>query len=444
MTVGLEIVFALAVVVVGVSVAAVAFSRVPARALLAAAVGLAALALLAAIAFGIDLVESFADSETLLLLAGGFALAALAEAALFVLVRGLRRVESLERAGEQGRARLDAWLDENAEQRKAELERTLARERANASYVLGEQERQLAEERRDLVARQAERARVELTEAVSQAQERLEGRLQAWAADLDRGQRQLEQQLTELSQRQGEVVSAYDARLEADAERLAAVTEEQRRALVKLREDFQRMATAAFEGGRAEIEALAAERRRALHEVGERLRARERALREQIDREESEARSRLTAGLGDSERRQLAQLERVLERSASRLSEDADRRFDAQIRESREKAAERLSRELDKSIEQFVRQAEKEVSDRIADLALVTADRMERRVTDVGRAAEAQHEVAADRLRLVSQRLDDALAAAEERIAAFEAHIELELETKLGALERSMRAAERE
>ena len=444
MTVALEIVFVLAVAAVGVSVALVAFGRVPARVLLAAAVGLGALGLLSAAAFGIDLVSSFADSEALLLLTGGFALAALAETALFLLVRGLRRVEELERVGEQGRARLEAWLAEHSEARKVELERMLARERANASYVLGEQERQLAEERRDLVARQAERARVELTESVSSAQERLEGRLRAWAADLDRGQRQLEQQLTELSQRQGEVVAAYDARLRADAERLEAVTEEQRKALARLREEFQRVAAAAFAGGRAEIETLAAERRRALHEVAERLRARERAMQEQIEREESEARSRLAAGLTEAERRQLSQLERVLDRSANRLSEEADRRFDAQIRESREKAAQRLSHELDRSIEQFVRQAEKEVSDRIADLALVTADRVQRRVTDVGKAAEAQHEVAAGRLRLIEERLDEALAAAEERITAFEAQIELELEAKLGALERSMRAAERE
>ncbi|MGH3032769.1 MAG: hypothetical protein ACRDNE_18765, partial [Gaiellaceae bacterium] len=188
----------------------------------------------------------------------------------------------------------------------------------------------------------------------------------------------------------------------------------------------------------------AAERRRALHEVSERLRARERALREQIEREEAEARSRLAAGLGEAERRQLAQLERALDRSATRLGEEAERRFDAQIKESRERSAERLSRELDKSIEQFVRQAEREISDRINDLARVTAERMERRVSDVGRAAEAQHEVSAERLQLVSGRLEKALADAEERIAAFEAQIELELETKLDALERSLRSAERE
>jgi hypothetical protein len=69
---------------------------------------------------------------------------------------------------------------------------------------------------------------------------------------------------------------------------------------------------------------------------------------------------------------------------------------------------------------------------------------MERRVSDVGRAAEAQHEVSAERLRVVSERLEKALVDAEERIAAFEAQIELELEAKLDALERSLRAAERD
>ncbi|HEX2045221.1 MAG TPA: hypothetical protein VHF23_06310, partial [Gaiellaceae bacterium] len=385
-----------------------------------------------------------ADVETLALVAGGLAAAAAAEAALYGLARGLRRVRDLEAVGESARARLDAYLDEQVERRRAELERTLARERANASYALGEQERRLGEERRDQVARQAERARVELAEAVASAQERLESRLLAWAADLDRGQRELEGQLAQLGQRQREALAAYDARLHADAERLAAASEEHKQALAELRTEFQRIAREVAEEGQSEVEAHAAERRRALHEVSERLRARERALREQIDREEMDVRARLAAGLGDAERRQLAQLERALERAATRLGEEAERRFEAQIRESRERSAERLSRELDKSIEQFTRQAEKEIADRINDLARMTADRIERRVSDAGRAAEAQHEVSAERLTLVSERLEKALADAEERIAAFEAQIELELETKLGALERSLRAAERE
>jgi hypothetical protein len=444
MTLALEIAFALAIVLVACSAVAAVFGRVGERVLLAAAVGFALLAGLALVALGINLLESFAESEALLLVAGGFALAALGEASLYLPVRGGRRVQDLDEVHERARATLGAWLDEQAEQRKAELERTLARERANAGYVLGEQERRLAEERRDQVARQAERARVELAEAVASVQERLEGRLTAWAADLDRGQRELESQFAQLDKRQREAFAAYDARLAADAERVASASEEQMKALAALRAEFERVAAAALEESRSDIEAHAAERRRALHEVGERLRARERAMREQIDREEAEARSRLAAGLTEAERRQIAQLERVIDRVATRLTEDAERRFDVLIRESRDKSAERLSRELDKSIEMFARRAEKEVANRINELAKLTADRMQRRVNDVAHAAEVQHEVAADRLRLVSERLDDALEAAETRIAAFESQIELELEAKLGSLDRALRASERE
>src|SRR4029450_3887789 len=66
--------------------------------------------------------------------------------------------------------------------------------------------------------------------------------------------------------------------------------------LPHLREALQRLGTEFLEEGRSEIEVHAAERRRALHEVGERIRNRERALREQIDREEVEARTRLGGG----------------------------------------------------------------------------------------------------------------------------------------------------
>jgi hypothetical protein len=44
----------------------------------------------------------------------------------------------------------------------------------------------------------------------------------------------------------------------------------------------------------------------------------------------------------------------------------------------------------------------------------------------------------------VSERLDEALAAAEERIAAFEAEVDMRLDAKLGAAERSVSAADRD
>ena len=444
MALALEIAFAAAVAVVGVSLAAVAFARVPERLLLGLAVALGIAALAGGVVAGIEIAQGSDDSELLLVSVGGLFLAAFAETGLYLVTRGLRRVREFEQLEDDARARLEAYLGQQAEERRIELDRMLARERANAGYMLGEQERQLAEERRDSVARQAEHPRGELTEAVPGAQGRLETRLMAWAADLDRGQQELEAQLGRLSQRQKEALDAYDVRLHADADRLAAASEEQKQALVQLRSEFERLVAQLVEEGRAEVETHAAERRRSLHEVSERLRNRERGLQEQIDREEVDSRARVAAGLADAERRQLAQLEKALDRAATRLSDEAERRFDAQIKQSREKSAERLSRELEKSIEEFVRQAEAEVSDRIAQLARTTADRMERRLRDVTRAAEAQGEVATDRLRQVSERLDAALAAAEQRVAAYEEEVDTRLDAKLGHVDRAVKAAERD
>jgi hypothetical protein len=412
-----ELAFVAGLALVGLSLVGVALGRADERQLLWATVALGLGSLLAAGALVINLVESFTDSDALLLAAGGLAAAAVAELGLLALVRALRRTKELEQISEQAREGLATFVETEMRDRMLELERLLARERANASHQLSEQERRLSEERRDVVERQTERARVELTQAVSAVQERLERRLMAWAADLDRGQRELEAHLTTLGERQREAAAAYEARLEADAERVEAASEEQRLALLKLREALQRLGTEFLEEGRSEIEIHAAERRRALHEVGERIRGRERGLREQIDREEVEARTRLASGVADAEKRHLASLERAFDRAATRLSEYAEKQFDTQIRESREKAAERLSRELEKAIEQFARQAEQDIANRIDDVARQTADKLQKRISDAARTGEAQHELAADRVRQLMERLEETISAAEDRIA---------------------------
>jgi hypothetical protein len=69
---------------------------------------------------------------------------------------------------------------------------------------------------------------------------------------------------------------------------------------------------------------------------------------------------------------------------------------------------------------------------------------MERRLREGARAAEAQGEVAAERLRHVSERLDSALASAEQRITAFEDEVDLRLDSKLGRVERAVGPAERD
>jgi hypothetical protein len=420
MALAFELAFVAGLVVVGVSVLALALGRAPERYLIWTAVVLALGALAAGVALVVNLADGFTETDAILLAAGGLAAATVAELGLVGFSRGLRRARELERVAEAAKEDLASFVDTEMRERMLELDRLLARERANASHQLSEQERRLSEERRDIVERQTERARVELTQAVSAVQERLERRLMAWAADLDRGQRELEAHLTALGERQREAVAAYEARLEADAERVEAASEEQRLALIKLREALRKFGTEFLDEGRSEIEVHAAERRRALHEVGERIRQRERALREQIDREEVEARTRLASGLADAEKRHLAALERAFDRAATRLSEYAEKQFDAQIRESREKAAERLSRELERGIDQFARQAEQDVANRIDEVARQTADRLQKRIAEAARTGEAQHELAADRVRQLTERLEETIAAAEERIAALE------------------------
>jgi hypothetical protein len=415
-----QLAFAAGLTVVALSFGALALGRARERYLVLLTVVLALAALAATVALTANALHHFADNDPLLLAAGGLAAAAIAELGLVALARGLRRTRDLERLSEAAREDLASFIETEVRERVLELERLLARERANASHQLSEQERRLAEERRGIVERQTERARVELTQAVSAVQERLERRLMAWAADLDRGQRELEAHLTVLSERQRTAMATYEARLAADTEHVEAASEGQKVALLKLREALRRLGTEFLEEGRSEIEVHAAERRRALHEVGERIRNRERALREQIEREEGEARSRLASGLADAEKRHLAALERAFDRAATRLSEYAEKQFDAQIRDSREKAAERLSRELEKGIEQFARQAEQDVAGRISDVARQTADRLQRRIADAARTGEAQHELAADRVRQLSERLEEAIAAAEDRLAVIE------------------------
>lgn len=396
----------------------------------------------AAVALGVNLVAPFADTEPLALAAAGLGGAAIAELAVFAFVRGMNRLADQEELLSRGRERVAAALDAHAEERVRELERTLARERANAGHLLGQQERKLTSERRDMIARQADRARAELAQSIEQIQERLEQRLAAWAADLDRGQRALEAQLNALAKRQSEAITAYEARLAADSDYLRTATEEQQAALGRLRTELERVGREILQEGRAEMEAHGDERRRALVELGTRFREQERELRERVEREEGESLNRITAIFADVERRQRANLERALDRAASRLAEDAERRFDAQIRESREKTAKRLSHELDKAMEQFARRSEKEISERINEAAHAAAGSLERRIADITRAAETQHEIAAERLNVITRRLNDALAQADRRIAAFETQIESEVEARRESLERSIRAGE--
>jgi hypothetical protein len=437
----LEIALAVGLLAVAAAFLATVFHRETERLLVVLAVVLVVLAAASGILLAVGAAIDRWDLTELAIVTASFLAAAAGAAGALGLSRGLNEVRSIEDAGTRMREQLDASLDAHVQLRIKELEHTLARERAETTHQIAEQERRLREDRRTAVAEQLDIARAELTRSVAETQQQLEQRLSSWSDDLERAQQQLKVRLEELIRKQADALQAHEARLEAHATEVGTLEEHQNEAMQRIRAELERAAAEAFETGKAEIETHAAERRRALHEVGERLRARERSMREQIEREEGELRQQLTLALADVERRHLEQLDRSLDRSVVRLSEDAERSFDRQLRESREKTAERLSRELELSMEHFMKSAEAEVVNRIAGAAQASAARFQRQIDDLVRAAEVQTEISNERIKALTERLEQSLEGANERLNAFETHLELELATKLTEIERALRSA---
>jgi len=405
----MQIVFAVAASVVAVTLLGVAFGRIRRRVLVALAVldGLAAVA--AWVGFGLR-----PDTNTATA-AGGITVAFVAQLAavkLRDLLRVSRRVDD-QLARAQGR--MNSLVAREADERNAELERTLTRARADSASILAEQERRMAEERR---AAAAERARVtedELGKALTAAQQQVEARLIAWTDDLERAQRGVADQLAQLAQRQKQLIAEAEARIATDAERLEAESEQQRASLVRLRDELARASQEAVAAGSTELEGYASDRRRSLHELNERIRKRERQLTELIEREETDATRRIQAGFADVERRQLEQLERILSRATSSYSDAATQQFADTVKSSREAAAVRLSRELDRAVQAFAREAQTVLADRLAQVGDAGAQRLERR--------QAQVEAGLDRQR------SEAIEASESRLLQAEQELRRRLDT---------------
>jgi hypothetical protein len=237
-----------------------------------------------------------------------------------------------------------------------EIRRVLARERAETASVLAAEERRLAEARRVEFTEREQRAGDALADELAVTERRLEERLRAFSDDLERAQRHLEAQLAHLGQRYRQAISDVESRLEAEATELGSTADEQRKTVIRLREELERAAGQAVTEALDELEAQVLDRRRAIEEITERLRGREAAIAESIDRAESDVRARLDVVLVEWERRQTERLERVTEREIERHTQVAMLAFDERMREAREEAATRLQRELDRAVELLVRE----------------------------------------------------------------------------------------
>ncbi|MDX6407545.1 MAG: hypothetical protein QOE13_616 [Gaiellaceae bacterium] len=380
----MQIAFAAAAAVAGLSLLGVAFDRLRHRMLVGLAVLLGIAALGAWVGFG---VRPGVDSAAA---AGGITVAFILELAAVKLRELLRTTRRVDDQLARAHGKLNSLIAREADDRATELERTLVRARADSASILAEQERRMAEERRVEAGERSRVAADELGQALTTAQQQTEARLAAWTDDLERVQRGVADQLAQLAQRQKQLIAEAEARIAIDAERLEAESEQQRANLVRLRDELARASQEAVAASSAELEGYASERRRSLHELNERIRKRERQLTELIEREETDATRRIQASFADVERRQLEQLERILSRATSSYADAATQQFADTVKSSREAAAVRLSRELDRAVQAFAREAQTVLADRLSQAGDAGVQRLERRQAEVAAGLDRQ------------------------------------------------------
>jgi hypothetical protein len=430
----MRIVFALGVVLTAVAVVGATLERATERLLYGIIGVLGALATAAWVLFALD------PSADLAYPAAGLTLCLLVAVGAIGIRRGIFHARKVEGEIARAEARLTAQVTRGADERAAELERVLARARAESLSLIASEERKIVDTRRNAIAEHERASARELNDALADTQRRVEQRLAAWSEDLERAQANLFDQLQRLAERQRRLIEEAEERLAADAQRLESESEVQRDALVKLREEVARAAEQSIETARTELETHAVERRQAVNELTERLRRRERELREALEREQSEAMQSIQSMFTDVERRLVERLERVVERTTAQHVDAAALQFQDAVKRSREESAKRLARELERAVETFMQQANSLMNERLASVGDNAAQRLERRLAGADasmaarrnevaleleqRFASAQHEL--------RQRLDEVSADNEAERAVLEARM-YELQRRLDA-----------
>ncbi len=177
-----QVIFAVSVVVAAAALALAARDRAP-RTVLWGIAGLIGAATVAAwVVFGLS------PGRNLAAAAAGLTASLLAALAALGLQWGVSRALRLANSVAAASETLQTIIDRDALERAAELERVLARARADSMSLLAEEERRIAEERRILITERERIAAQELTDALGATQRRVEQRLTDWGEDLERAQ----------------------------------------------------------------------------------------------------------------------------------------------------------------------------------------------------------------------------------------------------------------
>ena len=423
---------ALAVVAAAVSIALAALVPVRIRLLLLLTGLLGAVAVAGWIAF------AFRPERDLAVTAAGLLVAAIAQGSATVLARATQRARTDEGTFARARETIDRMIAEETEQVSADLQRWIARVRADSLSLLADEERRIAEARRGELVEREQRVASELADALATVERRVDERLRSWSDDLDRAQQTLGTQLERLEQRQRQLIGEAEARIEAEAADLFTTSEAQRASVLRLREEIEQSAQAAVAEALDELEAHTGERRRVIEEIAERLRLREQALGEQIERGETDAARRIEASFADIERRQVEHLQRIISREGERYAEAAGLQFEQMIKGAREEAAGRLARELDRAVETFVRQADTVFAERLTHTGDAGQQRLEARLRQSQSAFDRQRDELTESF---ARRIADADAELRRTLGSLVAEAESErlvLETRLLELARKI------
>ena len=231
----------------------------------------------------------------------------------------LRKARAHERLLEtRDRARQgDASTRSSRRSSRSARERARARRsralRADSLSQLADEERRIAEERRRDVAERERDATAQLGEQLVAAQGAVEQRLADWTSDVEKLQESLADELERIEAKQRQLMAEVEAKIGQDADGL------QRRSRGAAHGSSRGCARSsrARAGGDCSRRTPSSSSTppsgaSALHEVAERLRRRERELQELIEREENDAAQRIQLALGDVERRQVEQLQRIV------------------------------------------------------------------------------------------------------------------------------------
>jgi len=417
---GLQIVCAGAIALAAIALLLAAFGRKTRRVLTAFAAVTGALATASWIAVVLR------PSSDLAISAAGTTAAFAASLGAIALVIGLERARLIERELDRGRTMLRSEIDNDARSKIGELERILARARADSSSQLAEQERALAETRRHSIAEAEQSLKETMAEMLAKTQRDVEERVESWQRDLGHSETAISREVSELIRGVQGMVQETKARIQVDADRISAESDEQRALIARLREEMSESIEQALAGNQDELEKFANERRRAIQEIAERLTRREREVLERVEREETEIQRRIQAGAAEIERKQLEQLQRFTERTVSSVSDAHASQFDDAMSEAREEAARRLRRELERAVEAYSRKAESALDDRLRALSDESAGKIDARMKGA--------------LQEMRERAEKSWAALDKRVSDFELELRARLQN-LGSEASSARSS---